>query len=187
MLHYTEQRDIHSADALWCTEHRPVYTLGKNRQGVALPPAECNIPIVQTDRGGKITYHGPGQVVLYVLLDLRRYALSVRGLVSLLENATISLLKRYDIHAHAKPDAPGVYVGNAKIAALGLRLKQHFCYHGMSLNVDMDLTPFTLIAPCGYVGLEVTQMRQFSLCTSEDVAQQLANGVQQGLQAVVNG
>ena len=162
MQAFTAERNADSADELWLTEHDPVYTLGLNRKD-ARPPARNDIPLVAVDRGGKITYHGPGQVVVYLLIDLKRKGWGVRQLVSTMENAVIDLLAMHGISARARADAPGVYVNDAKIASLGLRLKNGCCYHGLALNVDMDLTPFSAIDPCGYPGLQVTQLRAFSV------------------------
>jgi lipoyl(octanoyl) transferase len=162
MQKFTAERTETTADELWLTEHPAVYTLGLNRKSVRLP-ASNNIPVVLTDRGGKITYHGPGQVIIYVLLDLKRNHLNIRSLVSLLENAVIGVLADHQISAVARADAPGVYVNDAKIAALGLRIKNNCCYHGLSFNVNMDLTPFKSIDPCGYVGLEVTQTKDLGI------------------------
>jgi lipoyl(octanoyl) transferase len=128
-----------------------------------------NIPLVQVDRGGQVTYHGPGQLVIYCLLDLNRYGLGVKRLVAKIEQSIIDLLESYDIAAHARTGAPGVYVDQAKIAALGLRIRKGCCYHGLSLNVDMELEPFSRIDPCGYPGLEVTQLRDLGV--KVDVAQ----------------
>ncbi|HZV99578.1 MAG TPA: lipoyl(octanoyl) transferase LipB [Methylophilaceae bacterium] len=158
MQAFTATRNEATADELWVTEHDAVYTLGLNRKEVRLPNRD-DIPLVLADRGGKITYHGPGQVVIYMLLDLKRKGLTVRQLVSAMENAIISLLATHGISAESCPDAPGVYVAGNKIASLGLRLKNQCCYHGLALNVDMDLTPFSAIDPCGYKGLQVTQLR----------------------------
>ena len=162
MQAYTAQRDAETPDQLWLTEHPPVYTLGLNRKEVR-PPWRDDIPLVLTDRGGKITYHGPGQLVLYLLLDLKRRNLTVRQLVDRIEGAVIALLAEHDIAAEGRPDAPGVYINGAKIASLGLRLKNGCCYHGLSLNVDMDLSPFNAIDPCGYRGLQVTQTRELGM------------------------
>ena len=156
MQAFTAQRTADTPDELWLTEHPPVYTLGLNRRDVRSPWRD-DIPVVLTDRGGKITYHGPGQVVMYTLFDLSRRSLTVRQLVDRLEGAIIDLLAGHNIAAEGRADAPGVYVNGSKIASLGLRLKNGCCYHGLSLNVDMDLSPFTAIDPCGYQGLQVTQ------------------------------
>jgi lipoyl(octanoyl) transferase len=162
MQAFTAARDAGTSDELWLTEHPPVYTLGLNKKDVA-PPMRSDIPLVATDRGGKITYHGPGQIVIYLLFDLKRCGLTVRQLVSRMEGAVIALLGQYGIEAQTRTDAPGVYVHDRKIASLGLRLKNGCCYHGLSLNVDMDLTPFAAIDPCGYKGLQITQTRDIGI------------------------
>lgn len=173
MQAYTLSRTEESADELWLTEHAPVYTLGLNRREVR-PPSRQDIPLIEVDRGGKITYHGPGQVIIYALIDLQRLGISVRSLVSMMENSIIELLAEYNIPAQARADAPGVYVHDAKIASLGLRLKHQRSYHGLALNIDMDLAPFLAIDPCGYQGLQVTQTRDLGLTlTPENAAQQL--------------
>jgi lipoyl(octanoyl) transferase len=164
---FNAARTSATLDELWLTEHPPVYSLGLNRRQVRLPQRE-DIPTILTDRGGKITYHGPGQIVVYVLADLRRRHLNIRTLVSLLENTVIELLAGHGVDAVAKKDAPGVYVQlndgqEAKIASLGLRVKNNCCYHGLSLNVDMDLSPFEAIDPCGYAGLKVTQTKDLGI------------------------
>jgi lipoyl(octanoyl) transferase len=162
MQDFTSGRDHQTSDQLWITEHPPVYTLGLNRKDVRMP-SRADIPVVNTDRGGKITYHGPGQIVIYVLIDLQRKHINVRQLVSALENSVVSLLAELSIESSARADAPGVYVQDKKIASVGLRLKNQCCYHGISLNVDMDLSPFSAIDPCGYKGLEVTQLKDFGV------------------------
>lgn len=164
MQRFTAERQSDTPDELWLTEHNPVYTLGLNRKNVRMPTRD-DITVIETDRGGKITYHGPGQVVIYLLLDLKRAHLTIRTLVSMLENAVIALLADYGIESSAKAEAPGVYVQAAKIAALGLRIKKNGCYHGLSLNINMDLTPFEAIDPCGYAGLKVTQMQDLGIAT----------------------
>lgn len=161
MQAYTAQRNADSADQLWVTEHPPVYTLGLNRRDVRLP--DNTIPLVNVDRGGKITYHGPGQLIIYCLIDLARQHLNVRQLVSILESSLIEFLAGYSVAAEARADAPGVYVDGKKIASLGLRLKNQCCYHGLSLNVDMDLQPFADIDPCGYAGMQMTQTRELQI------------------------
>jgi lipoyl(octanoyl) transferase len=163
MKEFTLARTAGTPDELWNVEHPPVYTLGVAAKPEHLPRTENGVPVVKTDRGGQITYHGPGQVVVYTLLDLRRRNLGVRALVRKLERAVIELLKDYRIDANAREDAPGVYVAEAKIAALGLRIRNGCCYHGVSVNVDMDLAPFDVINPCGYPGLEVTQLRNLGI------------------------
>lgn len=172
MQRFTAQREADTPDELWLTQHPPIYTLGLNRKQVK-PAQRDDIATVLTDRGGKITYHGPGQVIIYVLLDLSRRHLNIRNLVSALENTVIELLAEHGIAAIAKKDAPGVYVKlqngqEAKIASLGLRLKNNCCYHGLSLNVDMDLSPFSAIDPCGYAGLLVTQTKNLGLSADAD-------------------
>lgn len=162
MQQFTAERDENTPDELWLTEHDTIYTLGLNRKDVRLP-SRTDIPLVLVDRGGKITYHGPGQIVIYLLIDLKRKGLTIRQLVSAMENSIIGLLNGYGIKAVARADAPGVYVDGEKIAALGLRLKNGRCYHGLSMNVQMDLSPFDAIDPCGYVGLKVTDMRTLGI------------------------
>jgi lipoyl(octanoyl) transferase len=167
MQRFTAERTVDTPDELWLTEHSAVYSLGLNRKNVRLP-SRSDIPVVNTDRGGKITYHGLGQVIVYVLLDLTRHHLNIRQLVTVIEGTVVNLLADYGIQAYSKSDAPGVYVKNAhnqeaKIASLGLRIKNNRCYHGLSLNVDMDLTPFSAIDPCGYVGLAVTQTKDLGI------------------------
>ena len=157
MQAFTDQRNDESDDELWLLQHPPVYTLGKNGKPEHILDAG-DIPIVQSDRGGQVTYHGPGQSVVYALLDLNRLRIGVRELVTRLEDSVINLLDDYGIHAEARRDAPGVYVDGRKIAALGLRVRKGRSFHGLSFNVDMDLEPFSRINPCGYEGLEVTQL-----------------------------
>jgi len=161
MQAFTAARSQDTPDQLWVTEHPPVYTLGLNRRGVRLP--QNNISVVNVDRGGKITYHGPGQLIIYCLIDLARSHLNVRQLVSILENSLIEFLAAHGIAAVARADAPGVYVAGKKIASLGLRLKNQCCYHGLSLNIDMDLQPFADIDPCGYAGMQMTQTRDLNI------------------------
>lgn len=166
MQDFTTNRTAQTSDEIWLTEHPPVYTLGLNRKDVRMPSRD-DIPVVNTDRGGKITYHGPGQSIIYVLIDLKRKGMNVRQLVSALENSVMTLLAESNIYALARADAPGVYVQDKKIASVGLRLKKDCCYHGISLNVDMDLSPFSAIDPCGYRGLEVTQLRNLGIDLSQ--------------------
>lgn len=175
MQEFTSSRDTDTSDEIWLTEHPPVYTLGLNRRGVSLP-LRSDIPLVETDRGGKITYHGPGQVVVYLLLDLNRLNLAVKPLVQCIENIVVEALRIYQVEAELIEDAPGVYVGKRKIASLGLRVKRGYSYHGFSLNVDMDLSPFSSIDPCGFKGLEVTQLRNLGVSAATDeVTTQLAH------------
>jgi lipoyl(octanoyl) transferase len=178
MQAFTTARAAGAADELWLLEHPPVYTLGVAGRAEHLPRVANGIPVVKTDRGGQITYHGPGQVVLYTLLDLRRRGLAVRPLVRLLESSVIDLLAGYGVAAAARVDAPGVYVAGAKIAALGLRIRDGCCYHGLALNVDMDLAAFHAIDPCGYPGLAVTQARDLGITDSlEHVGEKLVRSV----------
>ena len=173
MRAFTETRHANTLDELWQVEHPPVFTQGLAGKAEHLL-APGDIPVIRVDRGGQVTYHGPGQVVIYCLLDVRRLGLSVRGLVTALEQAVIELLAAHGITAQARPDAPGVYVDDAKVASLGLRLRQGRSYHGLSLNVDMDLEPFTRINPCGYPGLRVTQLCDLGvLLTPDAVAEEL--------------
>ena len=156
MAAFTAARDAATGDELWCCEHPPVFTLGQAGKLEHLL-TDLGIPLLQTDRGGQITYHGPGQVVIYLLLDLARRRLKVRELVAMIEQAVIDLLAEHGVAAARHAGAPGVYVAAAKVAALGLRVRRNCCYHGVSLNVDMDLSPFAAINPCGFAGLPVTQ------------------------------
>jgi lipoyl(octanoyl) transferase len=167
MQSFTAGRNENTADEFWLTEHHPVYTLGLNRKNVRLPRRD-DIPLILVDRGGKITYHGPGQTVIYLLIDLKRKGLTIRQLVSAMENVIVSLLKENSITAKAKLDAPGVYVNGSKIASLGLRLKNNCCYHGLALNINMDLAPFDAIDPCGYQGLRVTQICDLGITANVD-------------------
>jgi lipoyl(octanoyl) transferase len=169
MQEFTARRAADTADELWLLEHPPVYTLGVAGRAAHLPRVDNGIPVVKVDRGGQITYHGPGQVVLYLLLDLRRRQLAVRALVRRMERAVIDLLGDRGIVAEGRIEAPGVYVGDAKIAALGLRVRNGCCYHGIAFNVDMDLSPFRVIDPCGYSGLAVTQTRDLGIAASPEI------------------
>ncbi len=157
MRAFTRGRDAGSADEIWLTEHEPVYTLGQGADEKTVPNG---IPVIRSDRGGDITYHGPGQVVLYALVDLARRGIKVKRWVWLLEQAAIDLVGR---GAERKPGAPGAYIDSAKIAALGIRVVRGRSYHGLALNVDMDLAPFAAIDPCGYPGLRVTQTKDIGL------------------------
>ena len=160
MQAFTETRHEATEDELWIVEHPPVFT-----QGMAGKPEHIlqtgAIPVVQIDRGGQVTYHGPGQLVVYTLIDFKRRGISVRDLVTRLENSIIATLADYGIAAAADPKRPGVYVGAAKIASLGLRIKHGAVYHGLALNIDMDLSPFAYINPCGYAGMAMTQMADY--------------------------
>ncbi|WP_114648879.1 lipoyl(octanoyl) transferase LipB [Pseudothauera hydrothermalis] len=170
MRRFTATRTETTADEIWLLEHPPVYTLGQAGRPEHLLPAgrDAGIPLVHIDRGGQITYHGPGQLVTYLLIDLPRRRLKVRALVYLMEQALIDCLADYDIAAARKAGAPGVYVDGAKIAALGLRVKNGCSYHGLALNVDVDLAPFSWINPCGYEGLATARLRDFGV--ADDLA-----------------
>lgn len=175
MQSFTAGRSESSADEIWLLQHPPVYTVGLAGRAAHLPRSATGIPVVHIDRGGQITYHGPGQVIAYVLVDMKRKALGVRELVRRLEDAVIDLLEHYGIPSARRTGAPGVYVGDAKIAALGLRIRRACCYHGLALNVDMDLSPFYAIDPCGYPGLAVTRLRDLGVAdNADDVADKLA-------------
>lgn len=157
MQAFTAARSTDTGNEIWLVEHNPVYTQGQaGKPEHLLMPGD--IPVVQSDRGGQVTYHGPGQLVIYLLLSLRQIGLGVRGLVSAMENSVIEVLASYGIAATARADAPGVYVGQAKIAALGLRVKRGCSYHGLSFNLDLDLEPFQRINPCGHQGMPVTRL-----------------------------
>lgn len=157
MQDFTDSRSDSTPDELWLLQHHPVFTLGRNAKLEHLHDTG-DIPVIHADRGGQVTYHGPGQLVVYPLLDLRRRQLGVQSLVRILEQAVIDLLATHDLAAMRRDKAPGVYVNGNKIAALGLRVRRGCCFHGISLNVDMDLEPFSMINPCGYPGLQVTQL-----------------------------
>lgn len=171
MKDFTEQRNEQTPDQLWLLEHNPVFTQGQaGKAEHLLFPGD--IPVVQADRGGQITYHGPGQLVVYILLDIKRSKLGVRQLVSLIEQVLIDSLADYDITATAKPDAPGVYVNDSKIASLGLRVRKGCTFHGLALNVNMDLSPFNQINPCGYAGMKMVQCADLGGPESIDEAKQ---------------
>ncbi len=159
MQDYTDNRDDTAADEIWLVEHNPVFTQGQAGKEEHLLMTG-DIPVVQVDRGGQVTYHGPGQQVLYVLFNLRRLKIGVRELVTWLEQSIIATLQDFAIDAYAKPDAPGVYVDNKKIASLGLRVRRGCSFHGLALNVDMDMSPFLRINPCGYAGMEMVQTKE---------------------------
>jgi lipoyl(octanoyl) transferase len=182
MQNFTAARSADTPDELWLVEHPPVYTLGLNGKAQHLPRMDNGIPVIKVDRGGQITYHGPGQILVYALLDLRRRGLGVREMVRKFENAVIELLADYGIEAIGREDAPGVYVSGAKVAALGLRVRNGCCFHGLSLNVDMDLSPFLAIDPCGYPGLQVTQLRDLGIDEqAESVADKLLAKLTNGI------
>ncbi|WP_301584724.1 lipoyl(octanoyl) transferase LipB [Halomonas alkaliantarctica] len=192
MRELTDIRDETTPDQFWLVEHDPVFTQGQaGKPEHVLMPGE--IPVVKTDRGGQVTYHGPGQVVLYPLLDVRRGKIGVRELVTALENSVIDVLALYGVAAWAKPDAPGVYIdtlqGEAKIASLGLRIRRGSSYHGVALNIDGDLSPFGRINPCGYAGMQVTRLADvvslpIDHCVGDQLASALAEQLQRELQPV---
>ncbi|WP_144213134.1 lipoyl(octanoyl) transferase LipB [Shewanella donghaensis] len=158
MQAYTDNRDSDSHDELWIVEHSPVFTQGQaGKSEHILNPGD--IPVIQVDRGGQVTYHGPGQLVVYPLIDIKRSKLGVRQLVNNIEQSIVDMLAMYDVNAYAKADAPGVYVDERKLASLGLRIRKGCSFHGLALNVDMDLAPFQRINPCGYAGLEMVQCK----------------------------
>ncbi len=160
MHHYTDQRNDQSRDEIWLVEHPPVFTQGQaGKAEHLLMPGD--IPVVQSDRGGQVTYHGPGQQVMYVLIDIKRRKLGVRQLVTFLEETVIATLAEFGVSARARADAPGVYVGEEKICSLGLRIRKGCSFHGLALNVAMDLSPFLRINPCGYAGMSMTQLKHF--------------------------
>jgi lipoyl(octanoyl) transferase len=181
MLDFTASRTAETPDEIWIVEHPPVYTLGQAGKPEHILH-DIGIPIVKIDRGGQVTYHGPGQVVLYLLLDLARLKIKVRELVTAIEQAVINLLAKHGVTAERRDGAPGVYVGEAKIAALGLRIRNGCSYHGVSLNVDMDLSPFAAINPCGYAGLKVIQTTDLNIpLTADEAGEQLSHYLQQQL------
>lgn len=187
MHDFTLNRDENTENELWVLEHAPVFT-----QGQAGKPEHIlnphNIPIIQTDRGGQVTYHGPGQIIVYVLFDLKRAKMGIRQLVSHLEHATIELLARYNIEAKNYCDRPGVYVNEEKIASIGLRVKKGCSFHGISFNVDMDLTPFTYINPCGFSQLKMTQLKTFSPHVDiESVKHEFAECIKNRLNSTISG
>ena len=174
MQSFTASRQPETPDELWIVEHPPVYTLGQAGKPEHVLQ-DIGIPIVKIDRGGQVTYHGPGQVVIYLLLDLNRLKIKVRELVTAIEQAVIDFLAVYGVTADRLAGAPGVYVGEAKIAALGLKIKNGCSYHGLSLNVDMDLSPFAAINPCGYAGLQVIQTKDLNIpLTAAQAGEQLS-------------
>jgi len=182
MQDFTATRTAETPDELWIVEHPPVYTLGQAGKPEHIL-RDVGIPLVQIDRGGQVTYHGPGQVVIYLLLDLSRRKIKVRELVTAIEQAVIDLLAEQGVTAERRDGAPGVYVGPAKIAALGLRIRNGCSYHGVSLNVDMDLTPFDAINPCGYAGLQVIQTRDLNIpLTAHEAGELLSQHLLQQLE-----
>lgn len=181
MQRFTDERDEHTRDEIWFLEHPPVFTLGLNGKPEHVLAAG-EIPVVQIDRGGQVTYHGPGQLVVYPLIDLRRHQLGVRELVMALENAVIETVHAYGIRAEARRDAPGVYVDGRKLASIGLRIRRGSTYHGLAFNVNMDLEPFNRINPCGYQGLQVVDLMQLGVKRDlVEVAQSLAGNLLRSL------
>jgi len=168
MQEFTNGRDAGTRDELWLVEHPPVFTQGQAGKPEHLL-APGSIPVIQVDRGGQVTYHGPGQIVAYPLLDLRRRGMGVRQLVTGIEDALIAVLKFYGVEANARPDAPGVYVNGKKIASLGLRIRRGCSFHGLAFNISMDLEPFERINPCGFENLPVTHLSAYSSATPETV------------------
>ena len=161
MQDFTDTRDDNSPDEIWFVEHEPVFTQGQaGKAEHVLAPGD--IPVIQVDRGGQVTYHGPGQQMMYVLFNLRRLKIGVRELVTWLEECIVDMLKEYDINAYAKPGAPGVYVNDSKIASLGLRVRRGCSFHGLALNVNMDMSPFMRINPCGYAGMNMVQTSELN-------------------------
>ena len=181
MQDFTASRAPETPDELWIVEHPPVYTLGQAGKPEHILE-DLGIPIVKIDRGGQVTYHGPGQVVIYLLLDLQRLKIKVRELVTAIEQAVIDFLAVQGVAAERRAGAPGVYVGDAKIAALGLKIKNGCSYHGLALNVDMDLSPFAAINPCGYAGLKVIQTKGLDIpLTAHEAGEQLSQQLLQQL------
>jgi len=160
MQDFSAQRKSDTNDEIWLLEHQPVFTLGKNGKAEHLLE-RSDIPLINIDRGGQITYHGPGQLIVYLLIDIKRRGLGVRRLVTLIEQSIINTLADYQLNAYAKKEAPGVYIDEAKIAAVGLRIKKGCSFHGLSLNISMDMTPFKTINPCGYKDLQIVQLADF--------------------------
>ena len=175
MKSFTENRNSDTPDELWTLEHNSVFTQGLSGKPEHLLKA-TKIPIVQSDRGGQITYHAPGQLIIYCLIDIKRLGIGIKKMVSIIEQSLIELLSSYDITAHTLKGAPGVYVNDSKIAALGLKVKHGRTYHGLSLNIDMDLSPYKLINPCGYSDLKVTQMRNLTdnILSISDIQRELS-------------
>jgi len=181
MKNFASKRNHSTQDEIWITEHEAIYTLGLNKKDFK-QPLRKDIPVLAVDRGGKITYHGRGQLIIYPLIDLKRYHLNIRSFVTLIEKSIINFLSHHGIKASAKIEAPGVYIGNKKIASLGLRIKNHTSYHGLSMNIDMDLAPFEAIDPCGYKDLQMTQLKTFTNSVSiESTGLEIANDIKNQL------
>ncbi len=172
MHQFTDQRDVNTPDEIWLVEHHPVFTQGQaGKSEHLLMPG--GIPVMQSDRGGQVTYHGPGQQIMYVMVNLKRRKTGVRQLVTALEQTVIDTLAHFSVTANARPDAPGVYVNGKKICSLGLRIRNGCSFHGLALNIDMDLTPFLRINPCGYAGMEMTQLAALTASVTPDDIQPL--------------
>ena len=184
MQAFTDTRTAASPDELWLLQHPPVFTLGRNGKTEHLLQHTGDIPVIHVDRGGQVTYHGPGQLVVYPLLDLKRRRLGIQSLVRILEQSVINLLADYSIRAGRRDKAPGVYVDGRKIASLGLRVRRGCCYHGLSLNVDMDLSPFSMINPCGFADLEVTRLADLGIDVPLDA---VTGQYRQHLEHLLNG
>ena len=181
MQAFTDSRSKSAEDEIWLLEHEAVFTQGQAGKAEHILQ-QTQVPVVQTDRGGQVTYHGPGQLIAYLMLDLKRLGLGVRQLVTVMEQALVATLAQFDVHANAKADAPGVYVENAKIASLGLRVRKGCSFHGLALNIDMDLSPFLAINPCGYPGLNMVQLTDLAVNVDKhEVAQQLLSQLIQRL------
>ena len=186
MQDFTQQRDKNTADEFWIVEHTPVFTLGRNGKRKHILDAG-NIPIIPIDRGGQVTYHGPGQLVIYLLIDLKRRQLGVRQLVTHIENTLVNFLASNHISANSDPKAPGVYVDGKKVAALGLRISRGCSTHGLSLNIDMDLSVFKRINPCGYKGMEVTQCKDLDINKSmSQIAEELTQSLLETLSSATD-
>jgi lipoyl(octanoyl) transferase len=181
MQAYTDQRDEGSADELWLVQHPPVFTQGQaGKAEHVLAPGD--IPVIQVDRGGQVTYHGPGQIVAYPLVDIGRKGIGVRDFVCRIEESIIRVLEHYGVSGERIAGAPGIYVGGAKIASLGLRVRRGCSFHGLAFNVDMDLEPFQRINPCGYAGLQVTQLSVFAAAPLDEVEDRLVASLRQQLE-----
>lgn len=186
MREFTLTRGPDTEDELWLLEHQPVFTQGANGQAEHVLDLH-DIPLVATDRGGQVTYHGPGQLIAYPLIDLRRHKSGIRQMVTQLEQTVISMLAAFDVDAYARKDAPGVYVNERKIASLGLRVRRGACYHGVSFNIDMDLTPFSYINPCGQAGMEVIDLTSLDIeLTMVEAKQQFIAAFKQQMQTGMN-
>ncbi|MBF0264853.1 MAG: lipoyl(octanoyl) transferase LipB [Gammaproteobacteria bacterium] len=182
MQQFTDQRDDQTEDELWVLQHPPVFTLGRHSDESHILH-RGKIPIQKIDRGGQVTYHGPGQLIIYCLLDLKRLKLGVRQVVTVMEDAVIDFLSLYEVNAYAKEKAPGVYTAEGKISALGLRVRKGKCYHGLSVNIDMNLQPFQSINPCGYANLDVVQLSDYTDQVSlPKCGQQLSQALHEHLQ-----